>query len=61
MQRLLKSSKFWLAVLAMAQTIIFQFVPDFPQSVWMSIDGVLVVVIASIAGEDIASKSAGTK
>jgi uncharacterized membrane protein YcaP (DUF421 family) len=61
MQRLLKSSKFWLAVLAMVQTILFQFVPSFPASVWQSIDLVLVIVIGSIAGEDIASKSNTTK
>lgn len=59
MKRLLYSSKFWIAVLAMVQTIMFQFVPSFPPAVWQSIDGVLVVVIASIAAEDVASKSSG--
>lgn len=57
MQRLLHSSKFWLAVLAMVQTILFQFVPNFPETVWMSIDGVLIVVIGSICAEDIAEKT----
>ncbi len=55
-RRLLFSSKFWLAMLALAQTILFQFVPNFPQQVWMSIDGVLVIVIACIAAEDVAAK-----
>jgi hypothetical protein len=49
---LLHSRKFWLAMLALAQTILFQFVPDFPQNVWVAIDAVLVVLIASIAYED---------
>ena len=49
---LLHSRKFWLAVLALAQTVLFQFVPDFPDSVWVSINGVLVVLIATIAWED---------
>ena len=49
---LLHSRKFWLAVLALAQTILFQFVPDFPKEVWLSINGVLAVLIATIAWED---------
>ena len=49
---LLHIRKFWLAILALAQTILFQFVPDFPQNVWVAIDAVLVVLIASIAYED---------
>lgn len=58
MASLLRSRKFWLAMLALAQTIVFQFFPQFPQAVWQSIDGVLVVLIASIAAEDAAEKSA---
>ena len=57
MKRLLNSAKFWLAILAMIQTIIFQFVPEFPKEVWISINVVLVAVIAGITGEDIAEKS----
>ena len=57
MKRLLKSSKFWLAMLAMVQTILFQFVPSFPESVWLSIDVVLIVVIGTICAEDVATKS----
>ena len=49
---LLRSRKFWLAVVAAAQTILFQFVPNFPRDVWLSIDAVIAVVIASIAYED---------
>ena len=57
MASLLKSRKFWLAMLALAQTVLFQFVPSFPMEVWLSIDAVLVVLIGSIAAEDAASKS----
>jgi hypothetical protein len=49
---LLHSRKFWLAVVALAQTLLFQFVPDFPENVWISINAVLIVLIASIAYED---------
>jgi len=55
---ILKSRKFWLAMLALVQTVLFQFVPDFPATVWQSIDGVLIVLIASIAYEDGQEKSA---
>ena len=58
-ERLLRSRKFWLAMLALLQTVLFQFVPDFPQEVWLSIDAVLAVVIAAIAVEDAAEKMAG--
>lgn len=56
---LLKSRKFWIAVIAVIQTVLFQFVPDFPPAVWQSIDGLLAVLIATIAWEDAAAKRAG--
>jgi len=52
MKYLLKSRKFWLAMVALAQTILFQFVPGFPKEVWISINAVLAVLIGSIAYED---------
>jgi len=58
MSSLLRSRKFWLAVVALVQTVLFQFVPSFPKEVWISIDGVLAVLIGSIAAEDSAEKSA---
>jgi hypothetical protein len=57
LNRLLYSRKFWLAVVACAQTILFQFVPSFPREVWQSIDALIVVVIATIAVEDAAAKA----
>lgn len=57
MKTLLKSRKFWLAVFALVQTVVLHYV-DVPKDIWMSIDGVVVVLIASIAWEDAAEKSA---
>jgi hypothetical protein len=57
MKGLLKSRKFWLAMVALAQTVLFQFVPSFPKEVWISINAVLAVLITSIAVEDAADKS----
>jgi hypothetical protein len=56
MNGLLHSRKFWLAIFALIQTILFQFVPQFPQAVWQSIDGVVVILIMSIATEDAGAK-----
>ena len=53
-----RSRKFWLAMFGVVQTVIFQFFPDFPQAVWLSIDTLVGVLIVSIAAEDIADKSA---
>ena len=53
---LLHSRKFWIAVAALIQTLLFHFVADFPPEVWASIDAVLIVLIGSIAYEDAAEK-----
>jgi len=53
---LLRSRKFWLAVVAVIQTIIFTAVPTFPQDVWQAINELLVILIATIAIEDAAEK-----
>lgn len=59
LKSLLNSRKFWLAVVALVQTVLFQFVPSFPATVWQSIDVLIGVLIASIAAEDVAEKNAG--
>jgi hypothetical protein len=56
---LLRSRKFWLAVVALAQTLIFHFVPGFPQEIWEAINTVLIVLIGAIAVEDVAAKLRG--
>lgn len=60
LEALLRSRKFWLAVIGVVQTVLFQFVPDFPKEVWQSINILLGVLIAAIAIEDAAEKSAPT-
>ena len=56
LKSLLKSRKFWLAVVALGQTLLFQFLPQFPQAVWVAIDAILAVLIGSIALEDAGEK-----
>lgn len=58
MQSLLYSRKFWLAVFGICQTLLFHFLPDFPKDIWVSINVLVGVLIASIAIEDAAEKSA---
>lgn len=53
---LLRSRKVWLAIIGVAQTIIFTLLPDFDPAVWQAINVLLLVVIGSIAIEDAALK-----
>jgi len=55
MKSLLYSRKFWLAVFGVLQAVILYFF-DIPKEIWMSIAGLVAVLIASIAYED-ASKN----
>jgi hypothetical protein len=59
MKGLLKSRKFWLAVFGIVQVVVFQFFPQFPDALWQTIAALVAVLIASIAAEDAAAKSAG--
>ena len=61
MNGLLASRKFWLAVFGVVQTLVFQFVPDFPAEVWQAIDSLVIALIAFIAVEDAATKLANGK
>ena len=56
---LLYSRKFWLAVFGVAQSLLFYFVPDFPDAIWISIDALVIVLIATIAQEDVAKIKKG--
>jgi len=56
MARLLKSSKFWLAVLGVVNTLVSHYL-NIPVEVWASVDALFLVVIASICAEDVATKS----
>ena len=51
-----KSRKFWLAVVAVVQTIVFTLVPGFPDEVWQAINVILLFLIGAIAAEDVALK-----
>jgi len=57
-RRLLSSRKFWLAVFGLLQTIVFQFVPQFPKEVWQAIDVLVGILITTIAVEDAAASIA---
>ena len=54
--QLMRSRKVWLAFVGVVQTFLFYFVPGFPQEVWLAANGVIVIVIGSIAVEDYAYK-----
>lgn len=56
--RLVHSRKFLVAAFAVVQTIVLQLFPTIPNSIWQSIDALAVVLIAAIAYEDGAEKSA---
>ena len=58
-ESLMRSRKVWLATVGCVQTILFYYVPNFPQEVWLAINGVLIVVIGTIAWEDAAAKRYG--
>ena len=53
---LVKSRKFWLAVIAVIQTIVFSLIPTMPDTVWQAIDAILVWLIGMIALEDASLK-----
>ena len=57
---LLKSRKFWLAMVGVIQTVIFNFIPDFPEAVWQTINALLLALIATYALEDAAAKRSDT-
>ena len=56
---LFKSRKFWLAVVGVAQTIVFGLMPEFPDELWQAINALLIVLIGMIAVEDAAAKRNG--
>jgi hypothetical protein len=51
-----KSRKFWLAVVAVIQTVVFALLPGFPDEVWAAINVILMWLIGTIAVEDAAEK-----
>ena len=59
LESLLRSRKFWLAVFGVATSIVAYVLPDFPRDIWLSIEGLVIVLIGTIAYEDAAVKRAG--
>ena len=57
-EALWRSRKFWLAVVAVAQTVVFALIPNFPDEVWAAINVILMWLIGTIAVEDAAAKRA---
>ena len=57
-EALWRSRKFWLAVVAVAQTVVFSLIPNFPDEVWAAINVILLWLIGTIAVEDAAAKRA---
>jgi uncharacterized membrane protein HdeD (DUF308 family) len=47
LESLRHSRKFWLAVAAVIQTIVFYLLPDFPDDLWQAIDGLIAVLIVA--------------
>lgn len=58
MSSLLRSRKFWLAVFGVVSTVVLHYF-NIPQDIWMAIDGLVAVLIASIAIEDAGEKAGG--
>ena len=54
-----RSRKFWLAVVAVIQTVVLALIPDFPDEVWAAINVILLWLIGMIAAEDVAGKVGG--
>lgn len=50
---LLKSRQFWVAVLALIQTLVLNYL-NVPAEIWASIDAILVVVIGTFTVEQVA-------
>jgi hypothetical protein len=53
-ERLFASRKFYLALFAVVQSVVFGLWPNFPKEIWVAIDALVVVLIQAIAHEDAA-------
>jgi hypothetical protein len=61
MSTLLKSRSFWLAVVAVLQSVVLYFL-NVPESIWISINALIAVVIAALTVDDAVKQiSAGLK
>jgi len=53
---LLQDSRFWAAVVALLNVVLFYFVPAFPKEIWAAINAVLAIVIGYLATKGAAAK-----
>ena len=60
LKSLLKSRKFWLAVVGVIQTIVLHYF-EVPADIWAAVDVLIGVLIASIAYEDGQAKSSAVR
>jgi hypothetical protein len=60
LRQLLSSRKWWLAVLALSQSIIFGLWPNFPPAIWQNIDLLLGVLIVTYCVNDAAREVGST-
>ncbi|MFO7663362.1 MAG: hypothetical protein R6X18_12325 [Chloroflexota bacterium] len=61
MQTLIRSRKFWLSVIAVIQTVVFNLLPEFPDEVWQAVNVILLFLVGTIAVEDAAMKFGGIR
>lgn len=45
-----RDARFWAAVVLLVKSVLFYLVPSFPQEVWSSLDALVAVVLAIMAG-----------
>jgi hypothetical protein len=56
LKKLLTNSKFWMALFTVGQNILFHFVTDFPENIWVSISGLVVIVLGVLTYQDVRAK-----
>jgi len=54
---LLHDAKFWTAVVALANAVLFYLEPEFPKEIWAAIDALLAIVIAGLTARSVAVKA----
>lgn len=53
MDKLIKSSKFWFGVWALAQAVIAFAVPNFPKEIKLALDALVAIVITAVTVDEI--------
>lgn len=61
MKELLTDSRFWSALILLAQTLLFYLAPQFPAELWTAINTFLGVVLAILVGNSVMTKRAARR